>query len=217
HSAKLENGQITSQFIADKASTYRFVLELSGGRQLREPIAHKIDLDPDRPPRVDLFAPSEDLEVSGPKIIEVGYASEDDYGLSEVQLVWQPQGGAEQRKVLRSGIGTRSAQGRFDWDLSEVGLRPGMRVAYHIEAKDNDDVGGPNIGSSRTFYLKLTSAREKHEARIEKQTELLEMGLRSLGDRLEIGGGQGMSLVDRIVHAPQGEQQAGTLAAPPGG
>src|SRR5262249_47121728 len=113
----------------------------------------------------------------------------------------------------RTGIGTRSAQGRFDWDLAEVGLRPGMRVAYRIEAKDNDDVGGPNIGSSRTFYLKLTSAREKHEARVEKQAELLEVILRALGDRLELADAQGLSLVDRIVHAHEGEQQAVTLAA----
>ena len=213
NAAKLDNGQITTKFIADKASTYRFVLGLPGGRQLREPIAHKIDLDPDRAPRVDLFAPSEDLEVSGPKIVEVGYAAEDDYGLSEVQLVWQAQGGAEQRKVLRAGIGTRSAQGRFDWDLAEVGLRPGMRVAYRIEARDNDDVGGPNVGSSRTFYLRLTSAREKHEARVERQAELLELLLRNLGDRLELAGVTGFPLVDRITHAHEGEQQAVTLAA----
>src|SRR5262249_37760272 len=151
--------------------------DLPGGRSLREPILHKIDLDADRPPKVEMFAPSEDLEVSGPKLIELGFAVEDDYGLSEISLVWQTQGGPEQRKVLRTGIGTRSAQGRFDWDLAEVGLRAGSvpsgRVAYRIEARDNDNIGGPNVGSSRTFYLHLTSARDKHQTRVERQAELL--------------------------------------------
>src|SRR5262249_27592625 len=132
-------GSISAGFMVDRPSTYRFILE-SSGRALREPIAHKIDIENDHAPKVEMFAPSEDLEVTGPKIVEIGYAAEDDYGLSEVILIWQVGAGPPQRKVLRAQIGTRSAQGRFDWDLAEVGLRPGMRVAYHIEALDNDEV-----------------------------------------------------------------------------
>src|SRR5439155_11454292 len=106
---------------------------------------------------------------------------------------------------------------RLDWDLAEVGLRPGMRVAYHIEAKDTDTVGGPNLGSSRTFYLRLTSVREKHEERIERQTELLEQILKPLGDRLEQAGpgreDAAGRILDVLAHAHETEEQAVALAA----
>src|SRR5262249_23136606 len=214
--AELSGGVLHARFRVEVPTTYGSVRGLPGGRAVREPIAHKIEIDPDRPPKVDMFAPSEDLEVAGPKIVELGFAAEDDYGLSEIALVWQVGSGPEQRKVLRSGIGTRSAQGRHDWDLAEVGLRAGMRVAYRIEARDTDNVSGPNVGSSRTFYLRLFSAREKHEAQIERQAELLEEVLRALAERLEAPAPtdeQAGRFLDALSAAHEREQAAITLAA----
>src|SRR5262249_5986838 len=208
---------VTARSRVDAPASYRFVLDVAGGRHLREPIAHKIDVDPDHAPKVEMFAPAEDLEVDGPKIVELGFTAEDDYGLSEIALVWQSGSGPEQRKVIRTGIGTRSAQGRLDWDLAEVGLRPGMRVGYHMEARDTDTISGPNVGSSRTFYLRLSSAREKHEARIDKQAELLEQLLKPLADRLELespgAGDIAGRVLDVLAHAHETEEQAVTLAA----
>src|SRR5262249_61416524 len=101
------------------------------------------------------------------------------------------------RKILPAGRpGARSAQAKFYWDLAEVALTPGTRIAYHLEAKDNDDVGGPNVGSSRTFYLRVFSPRERHEEGLERQPQ----GLRE-------GGGT----LARPPPAPRG----GELSPPP--
>src|SRR5262249_40331280 len=82
----------------------------------------------------------------------------------------------------------RSVQAKFFWDLSEATLKPGTRTPYWLEAKDNDDAGGPNVGKSRTFYLRVFSAAERHGEVIERQQALLEEALAVLAGRLESDG-----------------------------
>lgn len=177
---------LRAAFVAKKPGSYRFVLDGPAGR-VREPEAHRIDLEQDRPPRVDLFAPAEVLEVAGPRRIELAFSVDDDYGLGPVELVWRVGEAQEQRKLVRAQqpASERSAAGKFEWDLAELDLKPGARVAYHLEAKDNDDVSGPNVGSSRTFYLTMFSPHEKHEAALAEEERVIELALGQLADRLE--------------------------------
>jgi hypothetical protein len=171
-----------ASFTVKRAGSYHFVL----GR-VREPESHRIEIDPDRAPRVDLFAPGDPLEVAGPRRIELAYTVDDDYGLGDVELVWKIGEGPEARRVVvPAEPGQRAATGKLEWDLAELDLKPGARVAYHLEAKDNDTVSGPNVGKSRTMYLSIFSPREKHEAAVAAEEQLLEQALALLADRLEL-------------------------------
>src|SRR5262249_38046180 len=144
------------------------------------------EVEPDRAPRVELIAPADELDVSSRRRVELAYSVDDDYGISEIALVWKGNG-KEERKVLPPPRpGSRAAQAKFYWDLAEISLQPGVRVAYHLEAKDNDDVGGPNVGSSRTFYLRVFSPRERHEEVIERQQQIFEEAVATLATRLEV-------------------------------
>ena len=62
----------------------------------------------------------------------------------------------------------------------------GAEVRYWIEAKDNDSVGGPNIGRSRELHLKVISPRERHEETLGRQQELAEKIVKNLGGRLTL-------------------------------
>ena len=62
----------------------------------------------------------------------------------------------------------------------------GGEVRYWIEAKDNDTVGGPNIGRSRELRLRVVSPRERHEETLGRQQEVAEKLLRNLGGRLTL-------------------------------
>jgi hypothetical protein len=183
---------LTARLVAKRPGSYRFVLG-PRRRRVREPEAHRIELEPDRAPRVELYAPAEALEVAAARRIELGYSVDDDFGLGELALVWRvgdaPGPGDEQRRVVRKAPSGRAASGKLEWDLGELDLKPGARVAYHLEAKDNDDVSGPNIGRSRTFYLSIFSPREKHEAALASEEQLLELTLGLLADRLELPSG----------------------------
>ena len=175
------------EFTAKKRGRYRVVLD-----ELEEPEPHAIDIEPDRAPRIDLFAPAEMLAVNGGRPVELAFSADDDYGLSDIELVTRSGEGPETRKIIQrraeNDSSARNASGKFEWDTSELlgrSLEPNARIAYHLEVKDNDVVSGPNVGVSRTFYLVLDSLHKRQEEAIGAHQMLIEQALKILADRLE--------------------------------
>lgn len=181
----VEEGRLVARFTVTGAGAYRFVLHTEADEALREADGHRITVEVDRPPRVDLRAPADDLEVTQPRSrIELAYSAEDDHGLGPLELVWRIQD-HEQRLAVREGAGVRQMAGTWEWDLAEVDLRPGVRVSYWLEVKDNDNIGGPNLGRSRTLYLHLYSAAQKHDEMLGREQVLLDHAVQLLGDRID--------------------------------
>jgi hypothetical protein len=56
-----------------------------------------------------------------------------------------------------------------------------------MEARDLDNINGPNVGRSREYALKILSPREKSDALLHSQEQLRELAIQLLGDRLELG------------------------------
>lgn len=170
-----------------EATTYRFLLGHRGKlRTERSP--HRIEIEADTVPEVELYAPAEELDVTSLKRIELAYIAKDDYGIAKMELVLQGDGEpTAQRKVLPLiEPNRRTAQAKHILDLAELSLTPGVRVAYHLEVTDNDTVLGPNVGRSKPFYLRVFSPRERHEAVVARQQELFEKLVRLLGTRLVV-------------------------------
>ncbi len=187
---EIDGRELAATFEVTEPTSYRFFLR-DGSARAVEDRAREIAIERDRPPSVELFAPARELEVSDIKRIELAYAAEDDYGLSELALVWeQDEGDEPERKALPiPADDERRAEGKFVWDLADVPLEPGGRVAYYIEATDNDDVSGPKTARSETYYLQIFSPREHHEQIVARLRELFEMLVHNLGDRLEAPSG----------------------------
>jgi hypothetical protein len=188
---EMSGGKLHATVDVLRRGSWRFVLHTGGAHRLAEPEAHRIELSADRAPRVDLAAPADPLTITRPKPVELGYSIDDDYGLSLVELVYKKGDGPEQRKLIaKPDKGTRSLSGKLEWDLGELGLAPGQRVAYRLEAKDNDTVPGPNIGSSRTLTLLMANPHEQEERSLEDAQQLLEEAVQLLADRLEVPRGE---------------------------
>ena len=198
---QVRDGHLSTVVEVRARGSWRFIIG-SGSRRVREPEAHRIDLEPDRAPRVDLYAPADPLEVAGPRRIELAWSLDDDYGLGAIELVWKAGDAPEQRRTIEAkpAAGTRALSGKIEWDLGELALKPGVRVAYHLEAKDNDTVPGPNVGRSKTLTLSMFSPREKQERAMDDQQQLLEAAVQLLGDRLEVKrGGDDEALVEAFT------------------
>jgi hypothetical protein len=183
----LADGALSAELTLSESGTYRFWLQPTLGRSVRERAAHRIDAEADAPPRVEIQGPADNLELATPRPIEVGYTASDDYGLGAVELVYRVGDRPEQRVLLRDGRGARAAQGRTLWDPTAGALVGGERIGYHIEARDRDEVSGAKVGSSRTLYVVIQNAHESLEDRLDRQREVLERLLGDLGDRLENG------------------------------
>lgn len=195
---------LVASFTVQQPGSYYFLIDRAYHDAVRERDPHRIDIEPDQPPRIDLFAPAEELEVTGTRRIELGYIAEDDLGLGDIDLVYKIGNTAERRRRVRSndepkkpgvnsvGVRTaplRSVAAKIEWDLSELELSAGVAVTYHMEARDLDTVSGPNIGRSRNYSLRIMSPREKSDALLAAQEQLRELCIQLLGDRIEFGRG----------------------------
>ena len=183
----VQGHEMSGQFVVHKNVDYQFELTLATGETHKDPHFHTIQIIPDKNPTVVLFAPSDELDVTNLGQIELAYSAADDYLVEKLELVW-----ADSRTpdaVQRTDLPITAAsqlEGKYIWDLAQVALEPGARVAYYFEVTDNDTVSGPNKGQSNTFFLRVFSPRERHEALVERQRRLFEDLIRQLGGRLTL-------------------------------
>jgi hypothetical protein len=183
----LQDGLLRVELTLMGNATYRFWLQPTLGRSVRERATHRIEAEVDAAPRVEIQGPADRLELPTPRPIEVGYTASDDYGLGAVDLVFRIGDRPEQRTLLRDARGSKTSQGRTLWDPAASALLGGERIAYHIEAHDRDEVSGAKVGSSRTLTVVIQNAHESLEDRLDRQREVLERLLGDLGDRVEHG------------------------------
>jgi hypothetical protein len=180
--------RLSGEFVLRTPLKYRFLLQGPDGQRRVEAAPRSAEIEPDAVPRVELYAPAEELDVTGLKRVELAYTAEDDFGLTRADLVWDGPDGKPRRMPLElprgEGPPPRSAQNKLFWDLAEVPIQPGARVSYHVEVFDNDEVNGPKAGHSKTYTLRVLSARERHERLMELQRELFEKMVAGLARRL---------------------------------
>ncbi|HEX8115081.1 MAG TPA: hypothetical protein VF516_45445, partial [Kofleriaceae bacterium] len=208
-SAQLDGDQLTAALTIDRSARYRFAISSPSGERAIETAPRAIEAEPDQAPAVQLMAPADPLDVTTLRRVELAYVIEDDFGITSAELVWESgrdkgkkpitldstRGGAAAAGAgAGAGLGASGSpvprgrvQGKLMWDIAELQVPSGGEVRYWIEAKDNDTVGGPNIGRSRELHLKVVSPRERHEETLGRQQALAEKILKNLGGRLTLG------------------------------
>ena len=200
--AKLEGDQLTAELTIDHPARYRFAITSPSGERAIEATPRAIEAEPDQAPAVQLMAPADPLDVTNLRRVELAYVIEDDFGITSAELVWEAGKDKGKKPIAidaTTRLGTAPAdgplagptrgrlQGKLMWDIAEVQVPSGGEVRYWIEAKDNDTVGGPNVGRSRELHLKVVSPRERHEETLGRQQDLAEKILRNLAGRLTLG------------------------------
>jgi hypothetical protein len=183
---ELGEGRLRAAFKVEESGSYRVWLAPLFGRPVRESRAHRIVAEADEAPRVEIFGPADRLELATPRPIEVGFSATDDFGLGPVELVYRVEDGPEQRIRLKEPTsGMRATQGRTVFEPNLDRAAPGSRVAYRVEAKDNDGVSGSKTGSSRTLYVVIADPRESLDEQLLREREILDRLIVNLANRLE--------------------------------
>src|SRR5204862_7358827 len=126
------------------------------------------------------------LEVDPQGNVQIAWSATDDYGLQQISLVFQRAGGKEERLVLTTPPSpARRLRGAYTWEIAPLKLRAGDKVAYHLEAKDNDAVDGAQKGVSATQAIKVFSAAEHSREALIRAQALWERLVALTADRLE--------------------------------
>jgi hypothetical protein len=181
-----EDGRWVARFLARGDTALALRVRGTDGDWIRDAVARSVHVLHDEAPRVALLVPAEDEVVEGDETVPIVYEASDDVGIAAIDLVVRGAGAREQRRrVGAPENGARELSGDDAVILAELGAQPGDRIEVWIEARDGDDVAGPNVGRSESRWLTVASAATRREAAIAELAELVDHAIAALGDRLE--------------------------------
>ena len=195
---RVEHGRdLSGSLVLQATGTYGVVFSGRGGREVARGPDFPLTVEPDAPPQAAVLLPGSELEVDPDQEVLLRWEASDDYGLSDVALVWTGSDGESHRQKLAHDDGRKSA-GQYRWPLGPLKLSAGDRVSYAIEALDNDAVDGPQKGSSRQQTLVVYSAAEHRREALRRATELWERLLAHLATRMEGPDRDGRKSEDKV-------------------
>lgn len=175
-------------FIAQQSGNYRIQITDVEGFTNREPINYTLTVFKDTAPDVNIVSPARDTVLDNAMLVDLKAEATDDYGIQALQLVYRVEAeGAEEVNVplKRWGVADapvrRSVSVAYRWDVDRIGIFPGEVLAYYVQALDNDDVSGPNIGKSPTYTLRFPSLSELYDS-VATEQETEQQGLEDLVD-----------------------------------
>ncbi|HUT54671.1 MAG TPA: DUF4175 family protein [bacterium] len=163
---------LKAELVLSDPGTYYIEGVGAGGMRLAEPRSHHIVVDPDLDPLITMLTPVQDVEVAAEGSLPISYEAGDDFGLSEVALIYQ-QGGEDHKVIIRTEKESprNRLQGDYEWLISEMGFKEGQRIPFYLQATDNDEVAGGKTGKSEMRVLEIFSARGQHRKLLARQDE----------------------------------------------
>ena len=178
---------LKTRFTVKGSAPFWFDLLDTEGFRNREAVRYDVRSLRDEAPRVVLDEPTSDRDVPAQAVVPVRITVDDDYGIQSARLLYKvATGGSEPtREVV---LPLWDAQGEaapappvkhqevgHAWDLAPLKLAPGTIITFHADARDFDDLKGPNLGKSRELRLRIVSdediARQLDDQRREIREE----------------------------------------------
>lgn len=198
-----EKRQMQGAFIAQQSENYHIRITDVEGFMNPDPVTHTLTVLEDAVPTVSIVAPARDTVLDNAMLVELNVEATDDYGIQELQLVHRVEvEGAEEVTVplkrwkVEGADVRRSVFLTYTWDVDKIGIFPGETLAYYVQAFDNDNVSGPNVGKSRTYTLRFPSLSEMYDS-VAADQEVEQRGLDELFDEQADATG----LVDNLLDA----------------
>ena len=186
--ANLVSQTMRGSFIAQQSGNYRIQITDIEGFTNRDPINYTLTVFKDAAPEVNIVSPARDTVLDDAMLVDLKVEATDDYGIQALELVYRVEAeGAEEVNIPLKRWGAENAAVRrsvsvaYRWDVDRIGIFPGEVLAYYVQALDNDDVSGPNIGKSPTYTLRFPSLSELY-ASVAAEQETEKQGLEELVD-----------------------------------
>ncbi|MEZ4271516.1 MAG: DUF4175 family protein [Myxococcota bacterium] len=180
-----EDKRLMAVFSVLRDGRYQFALTDAAGDRFVDAQKHGIRAILDEHPQVYLDEPKTDIEIKDDQAIEVLWRARDDFGVGNVNLVIEPDGGeALKLPMFKATQPDKRREGRYRWSIAELTLQAGAGARFYVEAFDNDTISGSKRGVSSSHRLVLFSAQRHHETLLAKQREALGKLVDWLADEL---------------------------------
>ncbi|MBI1746140.1 MAG: hypothetical protein HYR55_06085 [Acidobacteria bacterium] len=119
---------------------------------------YRIEALTDNPPTVAMVKPGRDRKATRLEEVLTEVKAEDDFELSNVELVYTINGGQETRVLLfegRRGRGKKNVSATHTFFLEDMRLSPGDFVTYYAQARDGDP-SPRRVARSDIYFLDIT-------------------------------------------------------------
>lgn len=134
----------------------------------KDPAVHAVEVVADQPPGVRVLLPTrrEELAMARSTVL-ISFEATDDYGIAAAAVAYQRAGttnGQPEKIQLDLGESAPAAvRRRFEWALGSVKppFAEGTMIEFWIEVVDLKKDGGPGIGRSERYLLRVVSEAEK--------------------------------------------------------
>lgn len=115
---------------------------------------------PDRHPTLNQLAPESRVDLPPEMVVELDLDCVDDFGLRQLDLVYQRNEHAPERVRITSWSSEREARVVHPWDLEGIALVPGDVIRYHLELSDNDVISGPKVSRGPECEVRFPTLEE---------------------------------------------------------
>ena len=150
--------QWTGSFKATASTDYWIELADAQGHRGGNEKPYHLKVLPDKPPKVAILEPGQDIRAAPSDTIPLKVAATDDFGVSEIKIVYHKLGGPEQSLVCTLTNGEASEViGNAELALAGLDLKEYELVTYHAEAKDNNTLDGPCKAASPVYFIEITN------------------------------------------------------------
>jgi hypothetical protein len=153
--APQQNGFWKTDLNISKDTEFTVELADEKGRLGENDASYKITAIPDEVPKVEILEPGQDIRAMATNTVPVKIKAADDYGLSELRIVYHRLGGPEEI-ITAKRDGETNSEFSAEIPLSGLALKDYELVAYHALAVDNNTLDGPGIGKSDVFFIEIT-------------------------------------------------------------
>ncbi len=182
--------QFTTYFNVKDSTPFWFDLRDTEGFRSREAVRFDLRAIRDEAPRVVIDDPANDRDVPVQATIPVTFTVDDDFGIQTARLLYQvARGDSEpsQDVVLPLFDGQDRREGlvkhreiHYEWNLAPLKLTPGSIITFHADARDFDNLKGPNVGKSRELRLRILSDEDISRQLDDQRREIRETAARTL-------------------------------------
>ena len=138
------------------------------GMESRDSAVYRIDVIPDRVPKVRITYPDRKEELVTRQVVQpIAFEASDDYQIVKARLRYRiGESEDAEIKTVELDLGTnvvKETRNVYEWKLRDFQppLAEGTRIEFWIEAEDNNDVTGPGIGTTEHQLVRVVSENDK--------------------------------------------------------
>jgi len=149
------DGTWTASLTVEQEGYYEIALARASGGLVEASPQYTIDVLSDQPPSVSFSRPGRDERASPIEEFYLEAKADDDYGVSDLLLIYSVNGGVEDTVPLFEGRPVPEVTAGHTLFLEDFGLEPGDLVAYYAQVEDSNPGSDSRTAKSDIYFVQI--------------------------------------------------------------